>query len=77
MDMEGWLEIARWAECERLARPGIVFEVQNAAGQSLLTRCVVPLPDMPHDWKGPPLRFRAVEESVPRHSEPIPPPRGG
>jgi hypothetical protein len=75
--MEGWLEIARWAECERMARPGIVFEVQNAAGQSLLTRCIVPLPAVPHDWSGPPQRFRAVEEAPARRSTPMPLPRGG
>ena len=56
--------------------PGIVSEIRNADGQLLTTHCVVPLPELPFDWKSPPLEFRAVPEPKPQHSEPLPPPRG-
>ena len=70
-----WLAIAQWAACEQMARPGIVFEIQNAEGLSLITRCSATLPPMPFDWKSPPVRFRAIVEPRPRHSDPIPPPK--
>ena len=74
--MSEWMAIAQWAECRAMERPGIMFEIQNAAGQSMFTQCVVPLPPAPFDWKSPPVRFRAVKEAPPEHSEPIPPPKG-
>jgi hypothetical protein len=73
--MGEWISIAQWQECERMARPGIVFEISNAEGLSLFTPCVVPLPPMPFGWKSAPVRFRAVAETAPERSAPIPPPR--
>lgn len=73
--MSDWMAIAQWQECERMARPGIVFELQNAEGLSLFTRCIPTLPALPFDWKSPPVRFRAVEQVPPRRSDPIPPPK--
>ncbi len=70
--MSEWLSIAQWEECHRLTRPGIIFEIRNAQGQSLFTPCVTPLPPMPFGWKSPPVMFRAVIEPVPQHSTPIP-----
>jgi len=70
-----WLAIAQWQECERLARSGIVFEIQNAEGLSLFTPCTAALPAVPFDWKSPPLRFRAIAQTPPRHSDPIPKPK--
>jgi hypothetical protein len=70
-----WMAIAQWHECERLTRPGIVFEIQNAEGLSLFTPCTPTIPQMPFDWKSPPVRFRAVLQERPRHSEPIPAPK--
>jgi hypothetical protein len=66
-----WMDFDRWPECVSLERPGIVFEVQNGDGLSLLTTCMVPL-EVPGEWKTPPLRFRVVPEPMPRHSEPLP-----
>jgi hypothetical protein len=68
-----WIDFDRWPECRDMERPGIVFEVENAAGQSLLTVCSVPL-DVPPDWSGAPIRFRPVDEPKPQHSSPLPPP---
>jgi hypothetical protein len=73
--MSEWLAIERWAECEQMARPGIVFEIQNAEGLSLITQCTATLPPMPFDWKSPPIRFRAIVEPPARHSDPLPPPK--
>ena len=73
--MADWIDIARWSECERMARPGYVFEVANGAGQSLFTPCVQALPT-PWDWTSAPVRFRLVAEGTPRRSQPIPPPQG-
>jgi len=73
--MSEWMAMTEWHACRDMERPGIVFEVQNAAGQSLFTRCVVPLPPAPSDWTSPPVRFRAIAEPAPRHSEPIPAPK--
>lgn len=74
--MSDWMAIAQWAECQRLAQPGVIFEIRNAEGQTVFTPCVMPLPAMPFDWKSPPLVFRAVPEPPPRRSSPIPPPKG-
>jgi len=73
--MSEWMAIAQWQECERLARPGIVFEIQNAEGLSLFAPCTATVPPAPFDWKSPPVRFRAVVEKRPRHSDPIPAPK--
>ena len=72
--MGEWMSIDQWPECARMERPGIVFEVRNRDGQSLVTSCVVPLPETPFDWTGPPAEFRAVPEQPAEHSTPIPPP---
>ena len=69
-----WIDFDRWPECRTMERPGIVFEVENAGGQNLLTACVVPL-ELPADWTSRPLRFRVVEAPALRHSAPIPPAR--
>jgi hypothetical protein len=58
--MSDWMAIAQWQECERLARPGIVFEIQNADGLSLFAPCSPNIPAVPFDWKSPQVRFRAV-----------------
>ena len=72
--MSEWIPFDRWPECLRMERPGIVFEVRNGAGQTILTKCEVPLP-MPFDWASQPTHFRAVPAVPPRHSSPIPKPR--
>lgn len=74
--MSEWLAIAQWHECQKLARPGIVFELKNAEGLTLLTPCVAQVPATPFGWKSPPVVFRAVEAPKPRHSTPMPPPKG-
>jgi hypothetical protein len=74
--MGEWMAIAEWQRCLEMARPGIVFEMRNAAGQSLFTPCVPVVPSTPFDWTSPPLKFRAVREAPPEHSAPIPPPKG-
>jgi len=74
--MAEWIAIAQWKDCVQMARPGIIFEVRNAEGQSLFTPCVNPLPPMPFDWKSPPLMFRAIPEPAAQRSTPIPPPKG-
>ena len=58
--MGEWIAIAQWHECEQMARPGIVFELRNSEGQSLITPCVAQLPPTPFDWKSPPVMFRTV-----------------
>jgi hypothetical protein len=73
--MSDWMAIAQWDQCRELARPGIVFEIQNVEGQSILTQCVAEVPPAPFDWTSPPVRFRAVREAPPEHSAPIPPPK--
>jgi hypothetical protein len=75
--MDEWLAIAQWHECQKLARPGIIFELRNAEGQSLFTPCVAEVPAAPFDWKSAPVMFRAVAAPKPEHSEPMPPPTGG
>ena len=73
--MSEWISFDRWPECPRMERPQVVFEVRNREGQSILTSCQVPLP-MPFDWTSPPIQFRTVPASLPRHSPPIPKPKG-
>lgn len=73
--MGEWLAIIDWQRCEELARPGIVFEIRNADGLSLFTPCTAELPDVPWDWKTPPLEFRAVAEMPAERSSPIPAPQ--
>ena len=72
--MSDWMAIAQWQECERMARPGFVFELQNAEGLSLFTPCTRELPPTPFDWKSAPVRFRLVAAKPPQHSDPLPPP---
>jgi hypothetical protein len=74
--MSEWLAIAEWERCVELARPGIVFEMRNAEGQSLFTPCVPFLPQPPFDWASPAREFRAVVEKPPQHSTPLPPEKG-
>ena len=70
-----WVDIKDWDLCSQMARPGIVFEVRNAEGQSMLTPCTPSPPKPPFDWKSAPLKFRAVTEQPPEHSSPIPKPK--
>jgi len=72
--MSEWVSIEQWAECVRMERPGIVFEMRNAGGQSLLTHCTPGLPAKPWDWTSGPLEFRVVAEAPARHSDPLPAP---
>jgi len=74
--MSEWIAIAQWQDCEKMMRPGIIFEIRNEEGQSMFTPCVLPLPAMPFDWKSPPVQFRAVAQPKPEHSTPMPPPKG-
>jgi hypothetical protein len=71
-----WLAIEEWAKCAEMARPGIVFEVRNAEGLTLLTPCTAARPPTPFDWRTPGIEFRAVVEAPPQRSAPLPPPRG-
>jgi len=73
--MSEWLAIKQWQDCVSMARPGIIFEIQNSEGQSIFTPCVVPLPPAPFDWKSPPIKFRAIPAPKPQHSTPMPPPK--
>ena len=73
--MGEWIAIALWQQCAQMAKPGVVFEVRNADGQSLLTPCVRLPPAAPFDWKSPPKEFRAVSEPAPERSSPIPAPK--
>jgi hypothetical protein len=70
--MGEWMAIALWHHCAQMAKPGIVFELRNAEGRSLLTPCVQPLPPAPFDWTSPAREFRAVPEPKPERSSPIP-----
>jgi hypothetical protein len=72
--MGEWMAIAHWQDCAKFARPGIVFELRNADGNILVADCSDRVPTPPHDWKSPPIEFRAVVEAKPEHSSPIPPP---
>jgi hypothetical protein len=69
-----WVDFDRWKDCPHLERLGFIFEIRNAEGQSLFTRCEVPL-QLPSSWTSAPVRFRLVEAPKPRHSTPIPKPR--
>jgi len=73
--MSEWIAIAQWHECKGIARPGIVFEVKNAEGQTLLTECTAQVPPTPFGWKSPPVLYRAVPRSKPQHSTPMPAPK--
>ena len=73
--MSDWVDIKDWDLCAQMERPGIVFEVRNAEGQSMLTPCTQLLPKPPFDWKSAPLKFRAVTEPPSQHSSPIPKPK--
>ena len=70
--MSEWVTIAQWHECKKMARPGIVFELKNIEGQTLLTECTPQLPPTPLGWKSPPVLFRAVPLPKPQHSTPMP-----
>ncbi len=71
--MSEWFDFQRWTDCAGMSRPGHVFEVTNAQGQSMLTPCVPKL-ETPWDWTSAPLRFRLVPEAPPRRSSPMPTP---
>ena len=73
--MSDWMNIDQWQRCPDMARPGIVFELRNADGQSIITPCTAAIPTIPHDWKSAPVRFRAIVEPAPRHSTPMPKPK--
>jgi hypothetical protein len=72
--MDAWLPMDRWPECRALEKPGIVFEVQNADGDSMVLACELPFPGAPWDWRSPPIRFRAIGLPKPRPTSPIPGP---
>jgi hypothetical protein len=72
--MSEWVPIAQWSECRQMEKPGIIFELRNTEGLSLFTRCSIKIPALPHDWRSPPVVFRAVPEQRPLHSSPIPKP---
>lgn len=69
-----WIPIDEWIRCAELERPGIVFELRNSEGQTLLARCGVDLPEVPFDWTSPPMAFRPVGEAPAVHSGPLPEP---
>jgi len=73
--MSEWIAISQWQECTKLARPGIIFELRNAEGQSMFTPCVVPVPATPFDWKSPAVEFRPIPQPKPQHSSPMPAPK--
>ena len=72
--MVDWIPMDQWLDCAGMERPGIVFEIRNAHGQSLLTECLPEKPQAPFDWTAPPLEFRPVPEAPARHSSPLPEP---
>jgi hypothetical protein len=73
--MGEWIDMDRWVDCASMERPGIIFEVVNADGQSVFTPCVAEVP-VPFDWTSQPIKFRPIEEPEPRHSDPLPLPIG-
>jgi hypothetical protein len=73
--MSEWMAIAQWHECEKMTRPGVVFELKNAEGRTMLSPCVAQVPAKPFDWKSPPVMFRAVDAPKPQRSTPMPPPK--
>ena len=48
--MSEWMAIAQWHECEKMTRPGIVFELKNAEGQTMLSPCVAQVPQLRSSW---------------------------
>ena len=73
--MSEWIDIEHWQQCFDMARAGVVFEIQNGDGQSMITPCTVIVPPPPFDWKSAPVQFRAIAEPLPQHSAPIPKPK--
>jgi hypothetical protein len=73
--MSDWVPIGQWGDCRQMERPGIIFELRNAEGLSMFAPCAPTVPAPPHDWKSPPVVFRAIAEPRPRHSGPIPKPQ--
>jgi hypothetical protein len=73
--MSDWMDIEQWQHCAAMERPGIVFQISNAEGQSMITNCTVTLPPPPFDWKSAPVRFRAIVEPLSQHSSPLPKPK--
>lgn len=45
------IAIAQWHAGEKMARPGIVFELRNAEGLTMLSPCTAQVPEKPFDWK--------------------------
>jgi hypothetical protein len=74
-ELGDWIPIERWAECVAMEKPGIIFELRNEDGLSLYTPCILPLPNVPFDWRRPPTEFRAIPEPRPVHSTPLPLPK--
>lgn len=72
--MGDWKPIADWAQCAEMAKPGIIFELRNADGQSMYSSCETIVPALPVGWKSPPKEFRPVRQPPPQHSSPMPPP---
>lgn len=72
--MSDWLAIAQWNECAKFAQPGIIFELRNAEGQTMLSPCVLPLPPAPASWSSPAVVFRTIPQPKAQHSNPIPTP---
>jgi hypothetical protein len=68
-----WMDMALWADCARLERPGYVFEIENAQGMTIQTPCTAQV-DVPFDWTSPPLRFRLIAEQPAVRSTPMPKP---
>jgi len=73
--MSDWIDVGQWQRCFEMAQPGIVFEIRNADGQSLITPCVAAMPSLPFDWKSAPVQFRAIVEPAAQHSTPLPEPK--
>ena len=73
--MSDWISMDEWHRCREMERPGIVFEISNAEGQSMITHCIETLPKPPFDWKSAPVRFRAIVEPQSQHSNPMPKPK--
>ncbi len=74
--MSEWMAIAQWHECEKLTRPGIVFELKNAEGLTMLSPCVAQVPAQAFRLEVAPGRVPRGRCARPRHSEPMPPPTG-
>jgi hypothetical protein len=70
--MADWVPIAKWHDCASMVRPGIIFELRNADGESLFSPCSQNLPTTPFDWKSPPTEFRPVMAEKPHRSGPMP-----